>query len=303
MSVKNFDALTTTEKPTYIQIWDDIQLRAQKKFKIDVYSELNKRWKISNITNSLDLGKKITATVTAAASEYRGFTKDLDYGFDNEEVKKSALQMHYIQVLYFYSPIVQANSIIKIFDVDLETEIDSFTFNAVIGWNTIQVNSSYSQRRIFVGVNSTNFNSRSLLIPSTAQWKCDVTRGTSVTISAGSPDFTTIAYNNDTFGLSGIIGTRCKWDALVCGNLDVFADAYWYLLGSEMMVEALTTNRVNLVTTDRKKNEYLKTEVYDVRYTESLSQAVQNIDLDLSDACIECNEMFMVKETNSFYAE
>lgn len=294
MTVKAFDRLTTEEKPTYINIWDDIQLRAQKKFKQDVYSELNKRWKISNITNSLDLGRKVdTPTTTAALAEYRGFTKDLDYGFNNEEVKRSALQAHYIQTLSFYSPIVQSASVIKIFDVDLQTEIDSFTFDAVVGWNTIQVNTSYSERRIFIGVNSTNFNSVKLEIPSTAQWKCDVTRGTKVAIP---PDFTTATYGNNSYGLSGVFGTRCKWDALVCGNLDVFAEAFWYLLGSETMVEALASNRVNFVTTDRKRNEYLK-EVYDERYNVSLSQAALNIDLDLSDECLECNETLTVKES------
>lgn len=300
MTVKNFDKLTTEEKPTYIQVWDDIQLRAIKKFQIDVYAELNKRWKISSPTNSLDLGRKVDVnTITAAASEYRGFTKDLDYGYNNEIIKKSALQIHYIQTLSFYSSIVQAASVIKVFDIDLQTEIDSFSFDAVIGWNTVQVNKNYSERRIFVGIDSTNFNSVSLTIPSTAEWKCDdVSRGAKMTIG----NFTTLAYSNNTFGLTGVIGTRCKWDALVCNNLDVFQEAFWYLLGSETMVEALTSSRVNLVTTDRKRNEYLKTEVYDARYLESLSQAALNIELDLCDECLECNEILTVKESHAFCA-
>lgn len=300
MAVKNFDKLTTEEKPTYIQVWDDIQLRAIAKFKIDVYGELNKRWKIANISNSLDLGRKILSTTTAAAAEYRGFVKDLDYGFSNDEVKTSALQTHYIQTLSYYSSVVQADSEIKIFDKDLEVEIDSFTFDAEIGWNVIQVNKNYSERRIFVGVDSTNFISRTLNIPSTAQYKCDVVKGMKVTITGGVPDFTTTWTGDNTYGLSGVIGTRCKWDGLVCNNLDVFQESFWYLLGSETMVEALTSSRVNLVTTDRKRNEYLKTEVYDARYSESLSQAALNIDLDQSDFCLECNETLMVKESDAF---
>lgn len=303
MSVKNFDKLTTEEKPTYLNIWADIQVRAISRFQSDVYAELNKRWKINNITNSLDLGRKYTATATAASAQYRGFIKDLDFGYDNEIVKKSALQVHYIQTLSFYSPIVQASTIIKVYDFDLQTVLDTFTFDAVIGWNVIQVNKTYTERRIFIGVDSTNINSVTLNIPSTAQWKCDVSRGTIVDIVAGQADFSTVQYGDNTFGLSSVMGTRCKWDALICGNLDVFQESFWYCLGSETMVEALTSNRVNFVTTDRKRSEYLKTEVYDVRYLESLSQACLNIELSQGDACIECNEQLMVKENSSFYEE
>lgn len=300
MSVKNFDRLTTEEKPTYIQIWDDIQLRAIKKFQIDVYAELNKRWQIANISNSLNLGRKVDVnTTTPAAAEYRGFTKDLDYGFNNELVKRSALQVHYIQSLSFFSPIVQADSTISIFDLDLQSEIDSFVFNADIGWNIIQVNKNYTARRLFIGIDSTNFNSVSLTIPPTAQWKCDeVSRGTKMTVG----NWASIEFGNNSFGLSGIIGTRCKWDALVCNNLDVFAESFWYLLGSETMVEALTSSRVNLVTTDRKRNEYLKTQVYDARYEQSLSQAALNIELDQNDECLECNETLKVVESHAFCA-
>lgn len=298
MSVKSFSMLTTEEKPTYLNVWDDIQLRAVKKFQTDVYGELNKRWKIQNILDSIDLGRKIdTTSVTAASAEYRGFEKDLDYGYDNEEIKKSALQTHYIQTLSYYSPIVQVGTIIKIFDKDLQIEIDSFTFAAAIGWNVIQVNKNYTPRRISVLVNSTNLNSVSLTIPSSAQWNsCDTIQGAKMTIG----DFTSYVTGENTFGLSGVIGTRCKWDSLVCNNLDVFTESFWYLLGSETMVEAITTNRVNFVTTDKKRSAYLKNEVYDVRYEQALSQAVANIELSQSDLCIECNEMITIKEADAF---
>jgi hypothetical protein len=302
MSVINFDRLTTEEKPTYLQIWDDIQLRAIKRFQIDLYGILNKRWKIDTISNSINLGRKYdTTNITAAAADYRGFVKDLDYGMDNELVKTSTLQTHYIQTLSFYSPIVQANTSIKIFDVDLGTVIDSFTFDAVIGWNVVQVNKNYTERRIFVGVDSTNINSVELIIPTTTMWKWyDVVRGASMTIAGG---VSTLVYNNNTFGLSATFGTRCKWDSLVCANLDVFAESLWYCLGSETMVEALVSGRTNIVTTDRKRNEYLKTEVYDVRYQQSLEQAALNIEMDQSDICIECNEPITIRESNSFFPD
>lgn len=289
--------LTTEEKPTYLNVWDDIQLRASKRFQADVYGILNRRWKIQNIIDSIDLGRKVINTPTVAAAEYRGFEKDLDYGYDNELIKKSALQAHYIQTLSYYSPIVQAGTVIKVFDKDLQTEIDSFTFSAAIGWNVIQVNTHYYPRRIFIGVNSTNLNSLTLNIPSTAQWNsADTIQGAKMTIN----DFTSYVTGDNTFGLSGVIGTRCKWDSLICGNLDVFAESFWYCLGSEAMVEALTTNRVNFVTSDRKRSEYLKTQVYDARYDQALEQAALNIDLSQSDACIDCNEVLTVKEAGAF---
>lgn len=300
MSVKNFDRLTTEEKPTYLNIWDDIQLRAIKRFQIDIYAELNKRWKIQNITNSLDLGRKINSTVTPMAPEYRGFTKDLDFGFDNEQIKRSALQTQYIQTLSYYSPIAQAATVIKIFDKDISTVLDIFVFDAVIGWNVIQVNKNYSARRLFIGVDSTNINSLTLTIPSNTEYKdYDVIKGAKISTTG---DFSTLVDGNNTFGLSAVTGARCKWDNIICNNLDVFDESQWYCLGSEVMVEALTSNRVNFVTSDQKRNTFLKTEVYDVRYNESLSQAALNIELDQSDECIECNEQITIRESDSFYS-
>jgi hypothetical protein len=302
MSVINFDRLATEEKPTYLQIWDDIQLRAIKRFQIDLYGILNKRWKIDTITNSVNLGREYNATnTTANAAEYRGFVKDFDYGLNNDLVKRSALQTHYIQTLSFYSPIVQDGTTIKIFDVDLGTAIDTFTFDAVIGWNVIQVNKNYTERRIFVGVDSTNITSVETTIPTTTMWKQnEVIRGAYMTIAGG---VSTLTYGTNTFGLSAIYGSRCKWDNLICNNMDVFAESLWYCLGSETMVEALFSGRVNIVTTDRKRNEYLKTEVYDVRYQQSLEQAAMNIEMDQADICIECNEPITIRESNSFYPD
>jgi len=293
MSVKNFSMLTDEESPTFLNVWDDIQLRASKRFLLDVYSDMSKRYKIMNIPSSVDLGRQISS-LTGMAAEYRGFIKDLDYGYD-DNWKKSALNVHYIQTLSFYSPIVSAGFEIKIFDFDLLIEIDSFTFDAVIGWNVIQVNNTYSQRRIFVCYDATTIDSKNLIIPNNTWDYCDTVQGMS-----SSFDLLTFEKGNNSFGLSAVMGSRCKWDALVCNNLDHFAVPFWYLLGVETMVERIASNRLNFVTVDRKQSDELKL-MYEDAYFKSLSQACQ-LELDESDLCLDCNQQITVRETNSFFA-
>jgi hypothetical protein len=108
------------------------------------------------------------------------------------------------------------------------------------------------------------------------------------------------------------MGTRCEWDRLVCANKDVFATAFWYLLGIETMNEQINTDRLNRYTTlDLKRAEKLKL-MWELQYmggqrddgngnitfiTGALGQAVDTINLDCSDCCLECAGELMIKES------
>ena len=297
ITIKMMEKLTTEEANTFALVWSDIQDRAIRRMQLSIQSEFQERYRIANIQKSYNLEKDIdTTTTTAAAPQYRGIYVDDNYLIDNDEVKFSALQNHWVQVLYFYSPINQANSVIKIFDYDLNTTLDTFTQDFVIGWNTIQVNRSYTAYKLFIGVDSTNFNSVNKLLPSTTQIYPVNVRGGSFTIGS---NISTLSISTNTFGLSGIFSVKCKYDSIICNNIDLFSIPYSNVCASELMLERIASTRWNFITTTQKQAEELKAH-YDLEFENSVKLACNGIDLDMNDICLECNEGLQVKESPFF---
>ncbi len=313
---KMFDKIANTDQVTLKNTWDDIQQRAGQRFSLDVRQAFNNKYKIQNITDSKALGDHIDASqVRPMSGEWRGFTIETDI-INPLSIVQSNLQNIYIQTLSFYSPIIQAGSIIKIWDMNTGVEIDSLTFDAVVGWNLIQVNKKYSYRRMFVGIDSTNFDSVTFNLSNTrfyCFYSCNAFIYGAYSDTTKPQTISNVFKGNNTFGLSGIFGVRCSWDNVVCNNKDVFTLAWWYLLGVESMNQLLNSPRYNeFTTTDFKKYQELKTnfEYEYMGYTNAqnvfvpgaLQQAIDGIQIDQSDCCIECNAPFMVQEnTGSFF--
>lgn len=298
ITIKMMEKLTVDEANTFALVWDNIQGRAIRRFQLAIQNEFQKRYRIANIQKSYDLEKDIdTTTVTAAAAQWRGIYVDDNYFIEDNIMKFSALQNHWVQTLYFYSPIVQANSVIRIFDFDLNTTLDTFTQNFVIGWNTIQVNRSYTAYKLFIGVDSNNFNSVDKLIPPSTQLFPVNVRGGSFTIGA---NISTLVIGDNTFGLSGIFSVKCKYDSIICNNLDLFSTPFSYVCASELMLERLASNRWNFITTSTKQAEEMKA-YYDAEAEKAITLACNGIDLDMNDICLDCNEGLQVKDAPFYF--
>jgi hypothetical protein len=303
ISFKSLEYLADSEQRNYIGVWDDVNVRAHARLSIMVAKELSNRYKLATVSDSIDIGQVIdTTSTTTAAAEYRGLHFDLDFqygtGSDN---RSSALQSHFVKTLPFYSPAVKTPATIKIYDVDRDTVLDTLTQNLSIGWNTITVNESYNCRRLFIGVDSTTFSSVELDIANSGCCSSDecgaYIQGAYMTIGAAC---STLIKGDNSFGLSAIYGVRCKYDNIICNNPDVFYETFWYLLGSELMQERITTERINQFTVNRKEAQELKA-FYDAEAQKNLEHSIYGTNISLSDCCIDCDEQITVRETNNFY--
>lgn len=87
-------------------------------------------------------------------------------------------------------------------------------------------------------------------------------------------------------------------ECLICENRELLAVSLWYLMGSELMVEKIRSERTNRFTTVNKKdNQELSNEFMETFFTE-LGVAVAGIDIN-SSLCIahdeiECNNILKV---------
>lgn len=294
INLESIEKLSDAEQQNYVGVWSDVQLRASKRFATDVRAAFNKRYKLKTIVDSIDLGKEIdTTSTTAAAAQYRGLIFDLDK-YTPDTRKNSALQSHYIQTLRFYAAGAYGATTIKVYDIETGAEIDSITATLAAGWNTIQVNEYYTERKIFVGINSTAITSVELEVLDPCD-TCNVfIAGGYMTIGA---DISTLTETDNSYGMSAVYGVHCKYDAVVCNNLSAFYLPLWYVQGSELQVERKFSSRINKWTINQKQADELKS-YYDVQYEQALAQAVDGIDLDLHDYCLVCNQTYRIVESH-----
>jgi len=209
--------------------------------------------------------------------------------------------------------------------------INSTSF-LVNGWTKIDSNINFikdktdadfslinNSQKYFIGVNfSVALNVKELILPSCLTSICGCCdmkfRPANVTVVTNPSTYynATITYTDNPYGISAIMGSRCAWDRLVCANKDVFATSFWYLLGIETMNEQINSDRLNRYTTiDLKKAEKLKNQ-WELHYMGgqrddgngtttfikgSLSQAVETINLDCSDCCLECEGELKLMES------
>jgi hypothetical protein len=83
-------------------------------------------------------------------------------------------------------------------------------------------------------------------------------------------------------------GDECQIDFIVCTNIELFEEAWMYLLGVELMLARLYSDRFNRYTTiDRNQATELK-DFYMVEFEKSLNHAIKYIPKEFIEKCFEC---------------
>ena len=324
IELKMIDKLADEQQVDFNGVFDDIEERAVRRLKTDVNAEFKKRYKIKNITQSIDMEREIdTSSTTATGTFLRGFTLELDRSDDNFAF--SNLETIYIQTLSLYFTSTNATTI-RIFDIVTGTELFSQAVPAPasIGWTVIDIYQTFSERRIFVTYDATNLTGVSFDVVNLrnainrSQDGCTVAcfscggSNRNAELRAGQATIATtiqesdITFGDDLFGLSGVWSVMCSFDSLVCNNKEAFTTALWYLLGIEMMNERLYSSRLNEFTAfDRNKAKELRN-MYEVKYRGGtideiehegeLTMAIDGINLNLNDYCLICYENVRYEE-------
>jgi len=317
IELEMIDKIADEQQADFNGVFDDVEERAVRRFKTDINAEFKKRYKLKNITQSIDLEREIdSASTTAAAAQYRGFTLELDRTDDN--FAYSNLQTIHIQTLSLFFTSLNATTI-KVFDILTGTELFTQAVPAPssTGFTTIDIYQTFSERRIFVAYDATNLSGVNFDIVdlrnainrrqddcNVACFSCGGSSNTNAELRAGSATIATtitesdITFGDDLFGLSGVWGVACSFDSFVCNNKEQFTTAFWYLLGIELMNERLYSSRLNEFTAfDRNKAKELRN-MYEVKYRGGtiddiehegeLTLAIDGIDLNLNDYCLIC---------------
>ncbi len=316
ISFKKITMLADAEQRSWSGVWDDVTLRASRRFALDVRQQMNKRYKLRTATESLTLGNIIDLTnTTNTATQYRGFVIELN-GTSDEYVS-SNLQMISIERLnYYHNEIAQAALQFKVFDLDTGSELDSFTRDVVPGWNVINYKKKFNTlateypRRIFVCFAGGTNDSPTQTLPYNLDYAylggSAIIRGGTATVAS------TIAYDDVTtgtniYGLSAILTIGCSWEGVICTNTEAFETAFWYLCGIELMNEQINSERLNQFTTINLAKAKDLRAYYEVMYMGgtadgvlhegALIQAIDGLTMELDDDCLDCGERILIKES------
>lgn len=309
LSLKQIVSLTDEESATFISLWNTIQQRGESRFSVDVRNALSSRYKVSSLLQGINLGKEVGVISAPDGSAFHGFAIEMmDSAF--LEYSPSPLASIHVQQLSFYCAAADNTEVaeVAIFDMLTGTKLYTTSVTLATGWNTIEVNTTLINTlttpvwNVFCGINATNLSTHYLQKPLNAVGTgcCKSRIRGAYTASTTGITQDSLTYTDSTYGMSGIYTVKCLWDSFVCQNKNLFARAYWYCLGIELLTEQIYSNNLNSYTTiNLTKAKELRDE-YIIEYNKALEQTANNMHLDC-DCCVECSGSVQLTESNSFW--
>lgn len=302
ISLESIDKLADSEQRSYAGVWADIVNRSLTKLETAVTSAFHSKYKLKAVQQDIVTNKKTNlddAETTAIQSGYRGVIVTLSDC-------QSPLLSYHINKLRLYIPEAVTNLKLVILDED-DTELwtSNVTF-ASAGWKIVKVSRTFVSRTLKIGFDSNVFAAPSLpyTIDNSTDCFCEVYRSWYSRLvfecdpkcRANVNGWDSVdGTSNNHFGLIVEATLQCSFAPLICAYRQLFTEAYWYLLGSEITNERLYSPRFNWITANKDEAKELKA-FYDVEFEIAKNRAVKSIDLDLHDCCIVCNEPFKVVE-------
>lgn len=311
LEFKMLDFIADEQQSNFAGVWSDVQDRAIEMFGHDVRQELAKRYRLKSIAQSVDNQRNIdTSTTTTASAQLRGFILEQDDINDSTDtLSNSNMSQFYIQTIALYGSNYSGNVTYYIYDLDTGDTLKTGTIVSVANtWVSIDIYEYYDVKRVFVCYDATNVNSvsqSSVNLENALNCQYLGVELNGATASTGTP--TTVTEGNDMFGLTAVWNVACKWDNLICQNLDNFKMAFAYCLGIEICNQRMYTSRLNEFTIfDREQSAGLK-QLYlvkykggildDIEYQGLLTQSIQGVNINKHDACIECDADIMFAES------
>jgi hypothetical protein len=303
ISLKSFEQVANIEQQNYIGVWNAINERAEARLKNQIISYMSTRYDIKRVRRTVDIIGD--TTVTTSNDKFKGLIINSAYSFvDNWKI--SPLQSTTIDKIRFYkSPTTTATTIDVVIFNYLTKEI-LFTKTLTVadmvqGWNEYNILLKFNDSIIGIGFLDTNINGVTFQSNDSNgifQGCYDECYGTSCGQINGFESSTntisgTLQNNSTINSLQAVVTLGCEYDSAVCSNRLLFAEAFWYALGIELMTERMYSERINFYTSVKREEAKELIDLYNVRYEEALKNALGGIKLEC-DACLECNSQVQV---------
>ncbi len=278
VTLQNIDSVADESQLSFLGVFADVEKRAISRISKDVLSFMKSKY---------DLKKSIqTYTITGELGDsVSSLNTHLGLNLYTSTFYSELLQFH-VSKVYLYASSIE-DTTVKVYAENVE--LYSQTITTEIGWNEIYVNRSFRESEINIVYDSSVFTHVNHYDLESCNCVCDAFDGLNIVVRGVSKNGNAYSFSNDSYGLKADISLRCLHDSIICANIDIYADAYLYALGVELMRERLYSDRINRFTTvDRKRAQELL-DLFTQDYADFLDTANNTVQLN-NDSCIECIE-------------
>ena len=305
ISLKSFEQVANSEQQNYLGVWNVTGERAEARMKNQIISYLSTRYDIKRVRRTVDVfGDDQAAAVSNDL--FKGIVINSAYTLvDNWKI--SPLQTTTVDKIRFYkSSTITATTIdVKFFNYLSKEILFTKTLTVadmVTGWNEFSILKQFDCAILAIGFLDTDINGVTYSTNDadeffancfTACYDCGECGQINGFVSSNTTQNGTLSYNTTANSLQVLLTLGCSYDAVVCSNRMLFAEAYWYALGIEFMTERLYSERTNFYTTVKREEANELLALYTTRYEEAIKNALGGIKLDC-DACLECNSQVQV---------
>ncbi len=304
VSLKSIEQMSNEDQLTFAGVWDDVQTRSVALFRTAVQSQLSHNYRLNRLVDTFHAGETFDPLKTLAPSgAIRGFQIEINPNDSYPNI--SPLLSLYMSSLQWYA--VGAGTYeFSIYNGDDNTQLKNWTVNCLEGWNTIL--NEYSTpiatvvQKVIVVLEDVTVTTIETTLGngsgSASGGCCGCCSDCCDALVKGYTDDGTVETQaNNIHGFRVHVSQHCSFDGLICTNKDLFSTSWWFMLGKELMMERLFSERINKFTTiDRPKADALL-EYYEEQYKVELSSVLKNVSLDDSGCCVECDPKVAQKWT------
>jgi len=302
ISLQAFENIASSEQKNYLGVWDNINERAEARIKNAILSYMATKYNIKRVSRTVDT-YNIATTPQAASNIFQGIVINNSWDWVNNYVKSPFQNISIDKIRVFYDTDTTATSI-SIQFLNYITKEVFFTkvvavSTLVSGWNEISILKTFDAPILAIGFNTIDFETVVYDSNKVSDWysdcicacydwaNCGYIKGF---VSSSANKDGVFTYQQNIVGLQAIITLGCSYDAAVCTNRLLFAEAFWYLLGSEFMTEAIYSSRINFMTTVKKDEAVELKSHYDVQFEQAMKNALDSLRFEC-DECLECNSL------------
>lgn len=295
VTLELLEQTTEKEQANFLEAWKIIQRRAAVAMRHDFQMHLGGKATLRAASDIERVGHiYVPLTLNESAALLAGVMLEVD-------------ESHYLG-LYIYRVrlFVQSagTTTLMVLDGEDGTELLSQAWEVQRGWNEVAINRQFLTQgkgtRLFVGYLTDGLQTVLSTTAYDSDGSCSSSRscdGRLVDVYGGTFDpeaplktLETLGNNGNTYGLQVDYDLRCSIDPLICQMRDLLANAYYALIGREIMDQRLSTTRLNKWTIDNKEQVQALRMEYDEHYKAALTQAVESIAVPL-DYCFCPNQI------------
>lgn len=298
ISSEMVDHIASADQVTLNGVWKDVLAISKSQLLNDIVNRLSSQINFHTIAYQTKRPRPSRTKETIAASaDYRGVLI---------EAPESRYSQIRIKSLFVYSA-TAGDVAVKAWNVFDGSELYSETVTLALGFNELSINLeidlTFSENSVFIGLDASATDTIYFLQQQDEFWsfwddECpymgsyagQLLQVQAASMAVGdSPDYDTITRTSKPLGVWVSAEVLCSAELFLCENIHHFAVAIQYLLGNQLLLYKIGSNRLNFFTTTREDVTEKMLTQFKADYESNLKRTLAAITVSGSGYCFDCS--------------